>query len=394
MTDSDNGDVIISPEPGAVVTTDDPYQDLSEEILGLIGEQGREERVWNEEGRSLGYKKSMERERMINEARFQEHKTNVGIMENGIRYSFIKSSQEMDQMDNGELRNHFVLLETELGDRLESLELELLHFDTAASLLGGDCAVTRQIVKKCKIECKAMIRHLEDLMEKREVARSKPTFTKARLPSFSGVWHQGNIFQFKKKITHNLSKMEVPRDCWTFWILDRLSGPAIMIVKQTHRNLSMVEWDGVMETLIDNFGYKYQLRDSLIGQHQAVGRLAEIFPNTNWAKRSLRLRRHLAIIGEALELHCDHKKEIIDYSYSSTITSILTPKERMRMRERNFILQHTAPLEQVRLVQSEMKKLLEQSTLEAKYSIADAELIPSSDDDPDDSDKNPLFLNS
>ena len=121
MTDSDNGDVIISPEPGAVVTTDDPYQDLSEEILGLIGEQGREERVRNEEGRSLGYKKSMERERMINEARFQEHKTNVGIMENGIRYSFIKSSQEMDQMDNGELRNHFVLLETELGDRLESL---------------------------------------------------------------------------------------------------------------------------------------------------------------------------------------------------------------------------------------------------------------------------------
>ena len=57
-------------------------------------------------------------------------------------------------------------------------------------------------------------------------------------------------------------------------------------------------------------------------------------------------------------------------------------------------MQHTAPLEQVRLVQSEMKKLLEQSTLEAKYSIADAELIPSSDDDPDDSDKNPLFLNS
>ena len=334
--------------------------------------------------------------------KYEEQKELMKIRKRNFVFTYVRDMDCLCAMSNESLRELFLLFggpsQGKLEDEIQVLEMEICKTRTLAAMANKIEERELKVLEKEIKESGALGRNtmelLRQLMEEREVARSKPTFTKARLPSFSGVWHQGNVFQFKKKITHNLSKMEVPRDCWTFWILDRLSGPAIMIVKQTHRNLSMVEWDGVMETLIDNFGHDYQLRDSLIGQHQAVGRLAEIFPNTNWAKRSLRLRRHLAIIGEALELHCDHKKEIIDHSYSSTITSILTPKERMRMRERNFILQHTAPLEQVRLVQSEMKKLLEQSTLEAKYSIADAELIPSSDDDPDDSDKNPLFLNS
>ena len=396
MTDSDNGDVIISPEPGAVVTTDDPYQDLSEEILGLIGKQGREERVWNEEGRSLGYKKSMERERMINKARFQEHKTNVGIMENGIRYSFIKSSQEMDQMDNGELRNHFVLLETELGDRLESLELELLHFDTAASLLGGDCAVTRQIVKECKIECKAMIRHLENLMEKREVSRTKPTFHRRNLPTFSGIWHGRNVFNFKKKITFNLTKMEVPKTDWTFWTLDRLSGQAIVTIKSIHHDVSKMGWDEIWKCLELFFGEESFLRDRMIRQHQSVGKMSKLYDNTNWRKRARRLQHHLSLINETLELsHLvgNHREEIIDFHYANNLMATLTESDRLAVRERNETWECLSPLERTLAVQRRMKTMLEHALAEQKVShSANEDLTSGCDspsDDPDGTDKNP-----
>ena len=397
MTDSDNGDVIISPEPGAVVTRDDPYQDLSEEILGLIGEQGREERVWNEERRSLGYKTLMEREKMMNEARFQEHKTNVGIMENGIRDSFIKSGQEMDQMDNGELRNHFVLLETELGDRLERLELELLHFDTAASLLGGDCAVTRQIVRECKIECKAMIRHLKDLMEKREVARSKPTFTKARLPSFSGVWHGENVYEFKRKLVKSLTRMEVSEEEWAYWLLERLSGSAILTVKNLHYNLSKMSWDEIWECLEMFFGEESYLRDKIILQHQSAGKISELYPNVNLRKRAGRLQHHLSLINECLELSNlveDHHEEVANSHYVSNLIAILTPSDRKDLRENNPTLQDMTPLEQVLAIQKKMKTMLE-------HTLEEQKILGSTDEDTSDSvsvsvdsDKNPLFLNS
>ena len=373
----------------------EPNPDVSP-ISAISEGDTREGRAWNEEGKSLGYKTLMERERIMDEARLQELKTNIGIMENGIRDSFIKSGQEMNQMDNGELRNLSVLLETELGDRLESLELELLHFDTAASLLGRDCAVTRQIVKECKIECQAMIRHLEDLMEKREVSKTKPTFHRRNLPTFAGTWHGRNVFNFEKKITFNLTKMEVPKSDWAFWILDRLSGPAIVTVKQAHRDLCMVEWEGIMETLVDSFGHEFHLRDSLIDQHQAVGRLAEIFPNTNWAKRSLRLRRHLSLIGEALELHCDHKREVIDHAYSSAIVSILTPRDRMSLRGSILHWATTKPLERAQAVQREMEQLLECCMAEASFQkvsySADENPATGFDppsDDPSETDTNP-----
>ena len=394
MTDSDNGDVIISPEPGAVVTTDDPYQDLSEEILGLIREQGREERVWNLEGRSLGYKTLMEREKMMNEARFQEHKTNVGIMENGIRDSFIKSGQEMDQLDNGELRSHFVLLETELGDRLEKLDIELLHCNTTASLLGRDCAVTRQIVKQCKTECEVMIRHLKDLMKKREVSRTKPTFHRRNLPTFSGTWHSRNVFNFKKKITFNLTKMEVPKSDWTFWTLDRLSGPAIVSIKNLHHDVSKMSLDDIWECLEMFFGGESYLREKMIRQHQSVGKMSKLYDNTNWRKRARSLQHHLSLISETLELSYlvgNHREEIIDFHYANNLMATLTESDRLEVRERNETWECLSPLERTLAVQRRMKTMLEHALAEQKVlHSADEDLTFGSDspsDGPDGTDK-------
>ena len=375
--------------------THDPCQDLSKEIVDLIREQRYEERMWNEEERRLGYETLRERERMSNEARFQELKTNIKIMENGIRTSYIKSSRALFRMDNGELRTHFVLCEDELGGKLEKLELELLHCNTTASLLGRDCAVTKQIVKECKTESEVMVKYLKDLMGRRQVSRTKPVFSEKKLPRFNGVWHSGNVFDFKQKLLCNLGKMEVPRSDWTFWILSKLSGPAIVTVKDCLKDLCMAEWDQIMDTLVENFGDARYLHHTLICQHKSAGRLAEIFPNTNLKKRGQCLRKHLRLIGEALELHCDHQREVIDHSYSSTVISMLAPSDRMYLRENNLTWECLNPFERVLAVQKKMKAMLEYCMAEAE--LVDAELTPGFDfpsDDPDDSDKNPLFLNS
>ena len=375
--------------------THDPCQDLSKEIVELIREQRYDERMWDEEERELGYGTLMERERRMNEAKFQELKTNVRIMENGIRTSYIKSPMELFRMDNGELRTHFVSCEEELGGQLEKLDFELLHCNTTASLLGRDCTVTRQIVKECKTESEVMVKYLKDLMERRQVSRTKPVFSEKLLPRFNGVWHSGNVFDFKQKLLYNLRKMEVPIPNWTFWILSRLSGPAIVKVKDCLKDLCMAEWDQIMDTLVENFGDTRYLNHTLICQHKSAGRLAEIFPNTNWKKRGHRLRKHLHLIGEALRLHYDYQREVIDHSYSSTAISILTPSDRMYLRESNLTWECLNPLERALIVQQKMKAMLESCMAEDSFQkIPCSAFTPfcTSDSDSlsDDPDKNPL----
>ena len=378
----------------------DPYQNLSKEIIELIRTQRYEERIKNEEGRRLENEASARRERMRDAARLQELKANVKIMENGIRALYVRSPRALFRMNNGELRTHFLLCEKELQDKLQELEIELLRCTSTTSLLGRtddiDLGVTRRIVKECRAESELTAKCLKELMQKRQVSPTPPIFSKRCLPSFSGVPHGNNVFEFEKKLVNSLTRMEVLKEDWTYWLLERLSGPAILTLKRLHYNLGKISWDEILETLKLFFGREDYLRDKMILQHQSAGKISVVYDNTNWRKRACRLKYHLSLINESLELSNlaeNHHEEVVNSLYVNNLMATLPASDRLTVRERNETWECLSPLERTLAVQKRMKTMLEHALAEQKVShSADEDLTSGSDspsDDPDGTDKNP-----
>ena len=388
----DNSDVSISPELGAAVTIHDPCQ----EILDPIGGQGCG-------GRSSGYRTLVERSKMMDEARFQELKANIKIMEQAIRTSYIRSPKALLKMNNGELRTHFLLCREELHDKLQGLEVELLHCTTTASLLDSsgdiDLRVMKQIVNDCRAESEITTKCLMELIERREVAMDGATFSRARLPSFSGVWHGNNMYDFKRKLIQGLTKMEVPEADWGYWLLERLSGPAIVTIKSLHHDISKMDWNEIWECLELSFGEESYLREKMIQQHHSAGKMSELYGNTNLRKRACRLQHHLSLINETLELSClvgNHREEIIDSRYANNLMNTLAASDRLTVRRKNEAWECLGPMERTLVIQQRMEDMLEECMTEAAFQkvscYADENPATGFDppsDDPSETDTNP-----
>ena len=145
------------------------------------------------------------------------------------------------------------------------------------------------------------------------------------------------------------------------------------------------------------FGEESHLRDKIILQHQSAGKISELYPNVNLRKRAGRLQHHLSLINECLELSNlveNHHEEVANSHYVSNLIAILTPSDRKDLRENNPTLQDMSPLEQVLAIQKEMKTMLEHTLEEQKILCSTDEDTSDSVSVSDDSDKNPLFLNS
>ena len=370
------------------------YQNLSMEVAQLL----RDQRLEDREREEREIKAVADRERLKDEIKFRELKTQVKILQNGILDTYVKSPSMLSKLTNSNVRSLLVSIEKGLPPKLEEMQILLSQCVSAGTLLGKqrdeDLLELQKNVADCTAQGRLTIKSLEGLMDKRGIPREKldPASYRGALPTFEGL-PGSNIFTFEKSLERYLVRREVAEEDKGLWLMESLKGPALQVVKEMtrdRRNCMETSWTEAFTILKSQFGDGNDIRRYLISQHAAVGKLPEIPTTLEWGRMATQVSEHLSLILEALDLQKlfqtgNMKIPVINQDYMRSVMGVLTPADRMTLRRTIPSFAELPLVEQLHSIQEYMEFILKNARQEAKQTPKEVRVVEERKTDEEDS---------